>query len=240
MKNNKQEKNMKEIVLSKIENVMDENLKVFLTNIEYEYKIPKDTLWKKWKDGEKTTINVIKKENNKKSDYQIFFSIQRNKMVKENPNITFGEISKQVSSMWKKLGSSEKLKYSSDVVKNTLPSPPSFDTLRTEYLKMPTNDLKNICKEKGITAKFRKKDDIINALVEWEEKKQQTSLVFKQDEITKGRSKLELSVEDKDEEEEDYYFHDDGSSTSDDESRVCDDDTGILTSDDEDIFGDDD
>jgi len=232
---------MKEIILSKIEEAMDENLKIFFKTIEHEYKMPKDTLWNKWKGGEKTFVvnDVVKKEGiNKKSDYQIFFSIQRNRMVKENPNITFGEISKQVSSMWKKLGSSEKLKYSStNAVKNT---PPSFDSLRAEYLKMPTNDLKNLCKEKGITAKFRKKDDIINALLDWEEKKQQTPLAFKQEDLTKGRSKLELSAEDKDDEEEDFYFHDDGSSTT-EESRACDDDdTGILISDDEDIFGDDD
>lgn len=220
---------MKDIIMTK----MDETMKSFFTSVENEFNLPKDALWKKW-NGEKTMV-VVKKETtpNKKSDYQTFFSIQRNKMVEENPNITFGEISKQVSTMWKKLNPDEKLKYS-----NPAAQQPTHDTLRKEYMKLSTTDLKNICKEKGVMVKSRKKDDFINALIGWEEKKPH---VFKQDELTKGRSKLELSAEDREEEEEDFYFHDDGSSSC-DGSRTCeDDDAGILISDDDDdIFGDDD
>ena len=232
---------MKHILMTKVEDVVVETLKSFFTQVEREYNLPKEALWKKWKGEDKSSTAVVmpKKETiNKKSDYQTFFSIQRNKMVKENPNITFGEISKQVSHMWKKLTREEKVQYTAN---NTTPitEKTSLEDLRKEYIKISTADLKNLCKEKGIVAKFRKKEEIIGALVEWEEKK--SGLVFSPDEmITKGRSKLELSAEDKDDEEEDFYFHDDGSSTS-NESRACDeDDAGILISDDDDIFGDDD
>lgn len=232
---------MKHILMAKVEDAVAETLKSFFTQVEREYNLPKEALWKKWKEEDKsaTAVVVPKKETlNKKSDYQTFFSIQRNKMVKENPNITFGEISKQVSHMWKKLTREEKIQYTA---KNTTPitEKTSLEDLRKEYMKISSADLKNLCKEKGIVAKFRKKEEIVGALVGWEEKK--SGLVFSPEEmITKGRSKLELSAEDKDEEEEDFYFHDDGSSTS-DESRACDeDDTGILISDDDDIFGDDD
>ena len=239
---------MKHILMAKVEDVVAETLKIFFTQVEREYNLPKDALWTKWKEEDKSAtstttiahVAVPKKETiNKKSDYQTFFSIQRNKMVKENPNITFGEISKQVSHMWKKLTREEKVQYTAN---NTTPitEKTSLEDLRKEYMKISSADLKNLCKEKGIVAKSRKKEEIIDALVGWEQKKS-PSLVYQPEEvISKGRSKLELSAEDKDDEEEDFYFHDDGSSTS-NESRACDeDDAGILISDDDDIFGDDD
>jgi hypothetical protein len=236
---------MKEALTIKMEEAVGNVLKDFFAKVETEYKLPKDALWGRWTGCDEnkpiTTLGIVipKKDNaNKKSDYQTFFSIQRNKMVKENPTITFGEISKQVSAIWKTLSPTEKIKFSSNATNNTLPHTP--EDFRAEYIKMSTTDLKNLCKENGVVVKFRKKDDIVNALVDWQEKKQLPGLLLKKDELlTKGRSKLELSAEDKDDDEEDFYFHDDGTSSS-GESRVCDEeDTSVLISDDEDIFGDD-
>lgn len=219
---------MKDAVISKMVDVLDQHLQEFFSTIELEFKLPKDILWRKWKEDEKSSS--MKRE--KKSEYQVFFSIQRNKMVKENPNITFGEISKQVSTMWKNLSVEEKSYYT-----NVLQNEHSIDSLRKEYIKMPIQELKNLCKQKNITQKFKKKDDIINTLVEWEEEKQKGQLLSFNQELTKGRSKLELSAEDKEEEEEDFYFQDDNSSNGND-SRVCEDDDDIMTSDDDDLFGD--
>jgi hypothetical protein len=233
---------MKDVLMTKMEEVVNETLTVFFTQVEREFNLPKDVLWKKWKGEEKSQPPPKKEGCVKKSDYQTFFSVQRNQMVKQNPNITFGEISKQVSHMWKKLSAEEKSQYSLTVPISPPTPQNTLENVRKEYMKLPTADLKNLCKEKGITVpKSRKKDEFITALVEWEETKQNSALLFKSDEtMTKGRSKLELSAEDKDDEEEDFYFHDDGSSTS-TESRTCDeDDTGILISDDDDIFGDED
>lgn len=230
---------MKDILTTKLEELVAETLMEFFTQVEREYNLPKDALWKKWKGEERTTVIPLKKESvNKKSDYQTFFSIQRNQMVKDNPNITFGEISKQVSLMWKKLTPEEKSQYS-HILPHTIQAT-QLETLRKEYMKMSTSHLKDLCKQKGIVSKLRKKEDIVNALIDFEEKKNNMNFVFKPEEVmSKGRSKLELSAEDKDEEEEDFYFHDDGSSSS-DESRACDeDDAGILISDDDDLFGDD-
>lgn len=221
---------MKDMVISKMGEVLDLHLREFFSTIETEYKLPKDVLWKKWKEEEKTSL--VKKD--KKSDYQVFFSIQRNKMIKENPNITFGEISKQVSTMWKNLSAEERLYYS-----NLLQNENSLDNLRKDYMKMPIHELKNICKQKEIHHKFRKKEEMVNVLMEWEENKQKTQLLNFNQELTKGRSKLELSAEDKEEEEEDFYFHDDNSSNGGD-SRVCgEEEDDLLTSDEEDdMFGD--
>lgn len=217
---------MKDTVISKMGEILDQHLREFFSTIETEYKLPKDVLWKKWKDDDKS----VKKD--KKSDYQVFFSIQRNKMVKENPNITFGEISKQVSIMWKNLSMEEKLYYT-----NIFQNENSLDNLRKEYMKMPIQDLKNLCKEKEINHKFRKKEDMVNILMEWEETKQKNQLLTFNQELTKGRSKLELSAEDKEEEEEDFYFHDENNSSNGD-STVCDDDDLLNSDEDDDMFGD--
>jgi hypothetical protein len=106
-------------------------------------------------------------------------------------------------------------------------------------MKMPIHELKNLCKQKEIHHKFRKKEEMINVLMEWEENKQKTQLLNFNQELTKGRSKLELSAEDKEEEEEDFYFHDDNSSNGGD-SRVCgEEEDDLLTSEeDDDMFGD--
>lgn len=210
---------MRDLLTNKMKELLDEQLKDFFSSIENDYNLPKNTLWKRWE-------GLPKKD--KKSEYQNFFSIQRNKMVKENPNITFGEISKQVSLMWKNLSIQEKQQYTNNHMKPNI----SLDHFRKEYLKMTIQELKERCKEKGIV-KLRKKEDMINALMDWQE-----SQPLKQ-EITKGRSKLELSAEDKEEEEEDFYFHDDENSSS-DGSRVCEDDDTLLISDDDNLFDDDD
>ena len=234
---------MKKECMKKMGDMMDETLKEFFIMIEHEYKIPKNTLWKKWNDGDGSDdddnkVPIPLKKDTKKSDYQTFFSIQRNRMVKEDPNITFGEISKQVSSMWKKLTPEEKMRYS-DIPKTPTQT---FDDLHKEYMKISTTDLKNLCKEKGIDSKFRKKEDMANALVDIERKKHSSSSIsLKQEDITKGRSKLELCAEDKDDEEEDFYFQDDGSVSSQESRAYDEDDAGILISDeDNDIFSDDD
>lgn len=211
---------MRDLLTNKMGELLDEQLKDFFSSIESDYHLPKNTLWKRWE-------GVAKKE--KKSEYQNFFSIQRNKMVKDNPNITFGEISKQVSVMWKSLSTQEKQQYAKEDMRRTV----SLDHLRKDYAKMAIQELKEKCKEKGIV-KLRKKDDMISALLEWEEKQPHKQ------EITKGRSKLELSAEDKEEEEEDFYFHDDENSLSDNDSRICAEDDALLISDDDDIFDDED
>lgn len=228
---------MKDNVVSKIGNVLDEYLKEFFSIVETEYSLPKDILWKKWKEDEK----FVKKDNNhnnKKSEYQVFFSIQRNKMVKENPNITFGEISKQVSILWKKLNPQEKLQYATTPLDNAQ----TLDNLRKDYMKRSIQDLKNICKTKGIISKLRKKEDMVNSLIGWEETQQNGQLSIQQ-EISKGRSKLELSIEDKEEEEEeeDFYFNDEEEIGCSNEV-ICDDDdeTEMATSDEDDIFEEDD
>lgn len=212
----------------KLADVIDGQLKEFFTIIEDEYDISKDSLWRRWKEGDKP----IKKDIAiKKSDYQVFFSSQRNRIVKDNPNLSFGEISKQISTMWKNLSPQEKLQVTVSI--------PSFADMRTTYTNMSVQELKSACKEKNIAGKLRKKDDMVEALVNWEESKHQKNI---KQENSKGRSKLELSAEDKEEEEDDFYFN--GDEEEEETASIVaaddDDDTAIISSDDDDIFDEDD
>lgn len=217
------EHKMKDPIAVRVAALLDEHLKEFFSAVEAEHNLPKDALWKKWKEEDKPSV----KKDNKKSEYQVFFSIQRNKMIKDDPNISFGDISKKVSVMWKKLTPDEKQRYADD--------PSSLDDARTEYTKLSTPDLKKLCNDKAL-GKFRRKEDMIGALVAWEEAARKEKLALSQ-ETSKGRSKLELSAEDKEDEEEDFYFDEDDAS-----SRPAaggdDDDDAILTDDDDDIFDD--
>lgn len=213
---------MKDPIAVRVAAVLDEHLKEFFASVEIEHNLPKDALWKKWKEEDKPT-----KKDNKKSEYQVFFSLQRNKMIKEDPNISFGEISKKVSVMWKKLTPQEKQRYTDE---------PLDDTTRADYTKMPTPELKKLCKDKNL-GNFRRKDEMIDALNAWEEAARKEKLTLSQ-ETSKGRSKLELSAEDKEDEEEDFYFDEDDASSN-APPPPCDDDDD-LSSDDDDIFDDED
>lgn len=214
---------MKDPIVVRMAALLDEHLREFFASVEAEHNLPKDALWKKWKEEDKPV-----KKDNKKSEYQVFFSIQRNKMIEEDPNISFGEISKKVSVMWKKLTPKEKQRYADD--------PSVGATTRTEYAKMPTPELKKLCKDKNL-GKFRKKEEMIEALTAWEEAARKEKLALSQ-ETSKGRSKLELSAEDKEEEEEDFYFDEDDASSN-APPPPCGGDDDDLSSDD-DIFDDDD
>lgn len=104
----------KQNIYQQFETIMNNELKSFFSSIEEDYKLTKNSLWNKWTTIHKyeAVAQVEKKARDpKKSNYQVFFSIQRNKITQTTPNITFGEISKRVSAMWKELPPEEKAKY---------------------------------------------------------------------------------------------------------------------------------
>ena len=238
--------------MNKLEVVLDEHIQNFLALIEQEYHITTGELWKKWKSSSNgvAAIKKVEVKKEKKSNYQIFFSQQRVKMMNNNPSITFGEISQKVSAMWKAMTPEQKASVG-EIQPKTLQSlitttttPPKIETPENDYKdelkKLTINDLKDICRKNKITTNLRKKDDMILALVEYKQQETQIppAITFKPD-TTKGRSKLEISAEDKDDvvDEDDFFFNDEDD-TSLPNSDYEDDD--VLVSDEDDIFCDDD
>lgn len=181
--------------------MVDEELKVFFDKMEKKYRIPTGSLWNEWEDTETATTTVVaaaeeSKKDNKKSNYQVFFSIQRNKIMKENPNMTFGEISKKVSAMWKQVPAEEKKRYVQE------------DGVDGNLDQLSIKDLKKICKDKSIQSKNMKKEDMIQALSSKCQKGKITDpVLISLKPASHSRSKLEISISD-DKEEEDFFFED--------------------------------
>lgn len=222
-------------------------LKPFFENMEKKYKIPVGTFWKEW-TGEKKDIDVPKtpqilstpssppptKEPKelKKSNYQVFFSIQRNKIMRENPSMTFGEISKKVSSMWKQVPPEEKKTYVQD----------ENDQNHLDHLSI--KELKKLCKDKQIESKNMKREDMIQALSKKPLKEPCSSgskVLVTTPHLNSSRTKLELADEDKD--EDDFFFEeelDSDQGLEEDELEEEEVDTGSDLEEDEDIFGEED
>lgn len=64
----------------------------------------------------KTTADTPKKK--KKSAYQNFYSITRNILSENNPELTFGNISTMIAERWKALSDEEKKKYENIEIKS--------------------------------------------------------------------------------------------------------------------------
>lgn len=213
--------------------VVDEELKSFFETIEKKYKIPTGSLWTDW-NGEKqviVTTNAVlpeEKKDLKKSNYQVFFSIQRNKIMKENPDISFGEISKKVSAMWKQIPQEEKKCYVQE------------DSHEKNLDQLSIKDLKRICKDKSIQSKNMKKEDMIQALSSTSKscipKACDPVLIALKPSATDSRSKLEISIAD-DKEEEDFFFEDELNSERGMEEDDLDDGDLPDDCDDDDLFG---
>lgn len=88
---------------------LDNELSTFFASIEKEFHLPENIIMQRWNDN--ADIKPTKKKDAKKSNYQVFFSIQRNIIMKNNPDMTFGEISKMISSLWKKISPTERATY---------------------------------------------------------------------------------------------------------------------------------
>jgi len=118
-----------------MKNRIDQLLCEFFNQIETDYSIPKGQIWKKWSAADENNVSI---ENNvgttttvattatkkpvkdgKKSRYQVFFSIQRALLMKNDPSMTFGDISRKVSEMWKLIPPAEKLQYTDDTMTTT-------------------------------------------------------------------------------------------------------------------------
>ena len=186
----------------------DQLLREFFDEIETEYSIPKGQVWKKWS----TTDEKIPIENNssnnttttsitttttkkaakdgKKSRYQVFFSIQRALLMKKNPSMTFGDISRKVSEMWKLVPPAEKLQYTetttttpADIViavapltmipatkqsssSCTIPTKSNHEKRKDDLEKMSMKSLRLLYNEKNIPGKHNNKNGLVTALLE--------------------------------------------------------------------------
>jgi len=118
-------------------NTVDNCLFQFFTQVEKEFHLPENILRQRWM-GEQSSPPPEKKKASsslKKSNYQNFFSIQRKLIMQKDNTLSFGDISKMISAMWKVLPAEKKLTYTEDRVAETMNEPPKT-TVEDESVKI--------------------------------------------------------------------------------------------------------
>jgi len=195
-----------------MEKTVDECVVRFLHQMEVDNNLPHGKLIHAWHNNKETRTAVVVMEEkpgtmngggveSKKSNYQVFFSAQRNKIMKTEPTLSFGEVSKKVSLMWKELKPEEKSKYvtpavvaATDVnaavvatttsaltaaattaVTEPLFHPRDSRETRLEKLKqMTVKQLRTHCMNENV-ARSSKKETMIKNLMEWMDQRSNTN-----------------------------------------------------------------
>lgn len=124
-----------------------------------------DEVKNKKSNGEKP---VMKNNKKKVSSYVVFCNKYRSKLKKENPQMTFGEISKNLGKMWSNLSSDEQLqyKYTDDLDnKDEIIITTTATNKLSSFSKLTIAELKNEC-DKYNLKKSGNKNQLIERLME--------------------------------------------------------------------------
>ena len=89
-----------------IEKQINKRVSVFIEKVSGKSKMSVEELTKVWNE-----VCGIKEK--KVSNFQRFCKQERPKLQKKKPDLKFGDINKELGSMWKKLSDKEKEKFSS-------------------------------------------------------------------------------------------------------------------------------
>jgi len=161
-------------MISTIENVINKTMLNFLTEVSDEFHIPLQQLQTRWEhflsknsvDREDAPEAVLKKKPQKKSAYQKFFVLKSAELKQNNPELSFGALSTQVSTLWKAIPKEEQQKFDvgDDIIKQ------DNDVTVHKYTadslnKMKMVDLKQLCEERNIK-KTGNKHLLIKALLD--------------------------------------------------------------------------
>lgn len=164
-----------------IHSVILEHIDMYATLISKEHGIDKDNLLKLWKQIElnppSTSFNdttAVEPPPPKKvvSVYVQFCNKHRAILKNKNPDMSFGDISKELGKMWRSLSKQEKDNYQVvvNVPKDTLLIPPRITMKKEEdHSKLPVTTLKKMCEDLNIK-KSGNKTILLARLKEYKEK----------------------------------------------------------------------
>ena len=166
-------------LFKKIAKSIDASVADFCEAIATRFDIDKTELLEMWT---KTNGGSGVKKTKKRSAY-VSFSVQiRPVVIQENPDLKFGDISREISARWKALSAEEKAKYASTDVPDAPEAGPKapFKTKKgpvaakskkalpddspQNYSKMKIKELRDLCKEKGLKTSGNKME-LIERLV---------------------------------------------------------------------------
>lgn len=119
--------------------LVDKYVHKFMKEIIKREKWTEKELMEKW--NECSYSDTTKK---KKTGYQKFFIEKRTSLKNQHPELSFGEISKEISKIWRNLTDEEKTKYDDNYSSKTLSNELRMEDLA--LLKM--SELKQLCEER--------------------------------------------------------------------------------------------
>jgi len=120
--------------MAQMTSMIGERLKEFFHKMEVKHKIPEGEMFRAWTE---LPTDGVDKPKEKKSNYQVFFSIQRSLIMKQSSNISFGEVSKRVSAMWKQMPAEEKSRYT---IENYPPQQKIQEVVKKDKVTAPLKD----------------------------------------------------------------------------------------------------
>jgi hypothetical protein len=141
--------------MNKIAKNIETSVLEFTRLIAEKYDLQQDILMDMWTDVTKMKTKASKAKK-PQSAYQIFSAEQR-KLIKEmEPNMTFGDVAKEIGTRWRELSSKEKAAYA-----------PTTAAKTSDLQGLSKQQLLEMCSAKGIKiAKNKSKDEIIAAIQE--------------------------------------------------------------------------
>lgn len=162
----------KKKMISDIDRVVSTYIDSFCEEVGKEHGITKDVLTKKWEEVVKKSsvpshVSAEKKKTGKKSMYQNFFIHKRIELKKTDPSLNFGDLSKQISKLWKEMSKEDQKKYAVEEEDDGYEIQPlkneeklTFDGLN----KKKMSELRQICEERGLRRTGNKNELIKNIL----------------------------------------------------------------------------
>jgi len=157
-------------LIKKISKSIDASIDDFCSTIAFKFDLDKDELVKLWhENGGSKKSKTVKK----RSAYVNYSTHIRSVILDENPEITFGEISKETSKRWKLLSEEEKEQYKSkenESVTAQVGAPKKSKSSKTtknsnDLRSKKVAELKALCKDKGLPVKGTKQE-LIDRLTE--------------------------------------------------------------------------
>jgi len=157
-------------LIKKISKSIDASIDDFCSAIATKFDLDKDELVKLWaENGGSKKIKTVKK----RSAYVNYSAHIRSVILEENPEITFGEISKETSKRWKLLSEEEKEQYKSKESESVTAKASAPKKSKASKRAKDSNDfgskkvaeLKALCKDKGLPVKGTKQE-LIDRLLE--------------------------------------------------------------------------
>jgi hypothetical protein len=157
-------------LIKKINKSIDASITDFCSAIATKFDLDKDELVKLWHENDGSKKSKIVK---KRSSFVNYSAQIRSVILEENPELTFGEISKETSKRWKLLSDEEKEQYKSNVGDSLVAQVSTTKKSKASKTAKDSNDLnskkvaelKAMCKDKGLPVKGTKQE-LIHRLTE--------------------------------------------------------------------------